>query len=85
MNETAFQVHYQYLISLNNINTAIVNHQCDVEGSSANAFTGKDGAISNEIGRQISELIRLYPDYCDNYWKEVKLREAKSKTNVITN
>ncbi len=83
MTETAFQVHYQYLLSLNNINTAIVNHQCDVEGSSANAFTGQNGVVDQEIARQITELIRLYPDYCDNYWKEVKLRELKSRTNVV--
>lgn len=79
MNETSFQVHYQYLLSQYWINDAKIN------------FASREGGVNKkylypenvELQKQMRDLQNMYPEYYANWLKEHEMRERKTRTNVV--
>jgi hypothetical protein len=80
MNETAFQVHYQYLLSQYGMNDAYVSWVA----KGGNMPKSSLYPTKAELEKQMLELQKLYPDYYTNWLKEHELRELKSRTNVVS-
>lgn len=80
MNETAFQVHYQYLLSQYWMNDAKVNHASKYPGTT-NARQIQTERI--ELEKQLRDLQNMYPEYYANWLKEHEMRERKTRTNVV--
>lgn len=79
MQELAFQVHYQYLLSKHGIEDALIS------AASHNVTISLSAAYHRraELYRQMIELQNMYPEYYSNWLKEHEMRERKSRTNVV--
>ena len=80
MSETAFQVHYQYVLSQYWMNDAKTNYMAKAFGT---GFSKHAYAEKVELEKQLRDLQKMYPDYYANWLKEHELRELKSRTNVV--
>lgn len=79
MNETAFQVHYQYLLSKHGIEDALINAAAH---GTIKLPTGTYHKRA-ELEKQMRELQNMYPEYYANWLKEHEMRERKTRTNVV--
>lgn len=81
MNETAFQVHDQYLLSQLWINEAKTSWAIKTNNMSKTTTLGQ--AENEELRKQMRELQAMYPEYYANWLEEHESRERNTRTNII--
>jgi hypothetical protein len=79
MQELAFQVHYQYLLSQYWMNDAYISYVAKTNNQPASALY----PTKIELEKQMRDLQNMYPEYYANWLKEHEMRERKTRTNVI--